>query len=730
MALLPGVVQPRSDLHALTRELSRSRQRLRDIPGPADVDIAQQFQRRDLVARTTGNSAVAAQRLERILAGNDLTDISYLALGLVRARPVGRITIRSAGRLTGYGTGFLVAPGVLLTNQHVFPSAQVAADSLLQLNFERAITGRELTPATFSLRSDPPPIIHPGLDFALVAVSPSSAEGTPLTNFGWLTLNPEPGKAFVGEYLTIIQHPRGEPKQICVRENRLLKYAPGEPWLWYQTDTVGGSSGSPVFNTSWDVVALHHQGVPRVSKSNVPIAKNGRPWQASMGDDAIDWIANEGIRISSILAWLAAHHAGHPLVQAVTTAGPAPLTETQAAAPFSPAAPHSTTVTQHAPGRATIVVPLTFDLQLRPPHADFHTPPAAAAPPAANDQPDATESVRIDRTSYHLRNGYQPDFPGAGCRLPLPQIVGNRFGRPLHLQDGTTELKYWNYSVVMNQDRALAFFSAANIRPRERKQNSDGTDFIRDPRIDEVLPQAQLDHPFYAGGIPGRPQDRTGNPFDRGHLTRREDLQWGTTPAAAKRNGDDSFHFTNCVPQHHLFNQNSLQNGLWNRLETMAVRHLTDAENLCIINGPVFNAPASRIDRRDPARPKILKLQLTARRRLDPLYKGIPIPRMYFKLIAWQSAGVLQARAFVVTQELLLETLSLQTADEAATLTPQEIALYEVSIPALEKLTDLRFGLPTPRRGNASRRTESTAAAARLSEPRRILSPADLQAIS
>lgn len=80
---------------------------------------------------------------------------------------------------------------------------------------------------------------------------------------------------------------------------------------------------------------------------------------------------------------------------------------------------------------------------------------------------------------------------------------------------------------------------------------------------------------------------------------------------------------------------------------------------------------------------------------------------MYFKLIAWQSAGVLRARAFVVTQELLLEKLSLQTADEAATLTPQEIALYEVSIPALEKLTDLRFGLPTPDALPAAARTAS-----------------------
>ncbi|MFM7867038.1 MAG: trypsin-like serine peptidase, partial [Planctomycetaceae bacterium] len=127
----------------------------------------------------------------------------------------------------------------------------------------------------------------------------------------------------------IIQHPRGEPQQICVRENRLLKYAAGEPWVWYQTDTVGGSSGSPVFNTSWDVVALHHQAVPRVSKNNVPLAKNGRPWTAAMGDAAIDWIANEGIRISSILQWLTTRHGSHPLVQAVNTAGQAPLTETQ-----------------------------------------------------------------------------------------------------------------------------------------------------------------------------------------------------------------------------------------------------------------------------------------------------------------------------------------------------------------------------------------------------------------
>jgi hypothetical protein len=104
---------------------------------------------------------------------------------------------------------------------------------------------------------------------------------------------------------------------------------------------------------------------------------------------------------------------------------------------------------------------------------------------------------------------------------------------------------------------------------------------------------------------------------------------------------------------------------------------------------------------------------------------------MYFKLIAWQRDGALQARAFVVTQELLLEPLRLQTAAEAATLTPQEIALYEVSIPALEKLTDLSVVFPAPRRVpriRAARRTaESSSAAARLAQPRRIRTLEDLQ---
>jgi hypothetical protein len=81
-------------------------------------------------------------------------------------------------------------------------------------------------------------------------------------------------KSDVGEYLTIIQHPSGERKQVVVRENKLLKFD-GDV-LWYATDTVGGSSGSPVFNRFWQVVALHHRGVPKKDSKGRWLRRDGR----------------------------------------------------------------------------------------------------------------------------------------------------------------------------------------------------------------------------------------------------------------------------------------------------------------------------------------------------------------------------------------------------------------------------------------------------------------------
>jgi endonuclease G len=295
----------------------------------------QQANRREQLAELLNDPEMADRQVERILQGNDLTDINYLAIGARRARSVGRVVIRQHRRLLGYATGFLVAPGVLMTNQHVFETADVVRESVVQFQYERGARGEELDPVEFGLRVDPTPIIHKALDFAVVAVEPASPGRRSVQEFGWLKLNPAPGKAFVGEYLTIIQHPGGQRKQICVRENKLLKYVDDTPFIWYQTDTVSGSSGSPAFNTTWDVVALHRKAIPRIVRRNgrdVWMARNGQPWTESMGDEEIDWIANEGVRISKVLEYLGQAAPDHPLTQAIAAAVEAPIPDESVAA--------------------------------------------------------------------------------------------------------------------------------------------------------------------------------------------------------------------------------------------------------------------------------------------------------------------------------------------------------------------------------------------------------------
>jgi len=336
----------------------------------------QQANRREQLTAQLNDAELAQRQLERIMQGNDLTDINYLAIGMERARSVARVVIRQNRRLLGYATGFLVAPGVLITNEHVFESADMVKESVVQFQYERNARGVELDPVEFGLRVDPEPIISKQLDFAIVAVEPISSSRKFLQEYGWLKLNPAPGKAFVGEYLTIIQHPGGQRKQICVRENKLLKYVDDTPFIWYQTDTVGGSSGLPAFNTTWDVVALHHKSIPRIARiggKDVWMAKNGKPWTDAMGDDEVDWIANEGVRVSQILEYLMRNLSHHPLAQAVLSAGDTPAQET-----LGNEQSGGIRVIKDRDGKTKVLVPVEIDLNM---NVDLGAAVLSEAPP-------------------------------------------------------------------------------------------------------------------------------------------------------------------------------------------------------------------------------------------------------------------------------------------------------------------------------------------------------------
>ena len=283
---------------------------------------------------TTGEAEAFAgtAMLERVINSADFVDIRYLEAGVAAARAVGRIDIRNeVGRVVGYGTASLVSAHLILTNHHVLPTADVARWSAIEFNYQDGVDGQPLQPRLFDLDPDRFYLADKDKDFALVAVAADEGELAP---FGFNRLIGAEGKSVVGEFVTIVQHPKGEKKQVSLRENRVVDVL--ESFLHYETDTEPGSSGSPVFNDQWEVVALHHASVPA-------------PDHAELGN-----IMNEGIRVGALLKAARARAEGLPasmrsLFDGLFQDARSAVGTTAVAPALPPSAPASTTPTPTPP---------------------------------------------------------------------------------------------------------------------------------------------------------------------------------------------------------------------------------------------------------------------------------------------------------------------------------------------------------------------------------------------
>jgi V8-like Glu-specific endopeptidase/endonuclease/exonuclease/phosphatase family metal-dependent hydrolase/lysophospholipase L1-like esterase len=207
-----------------------------------------------------------SQHFEKVHRGADFLPAQFLTDGAMRAEAVCRIRTS-----TSYGTGFLVADhGFVMTNNHVIGDRDTAASSVAEFGFEQSgsATNVALEPDRFF-------VTDKELDFTIIG-----CDGASLTNLTPIPFLRNPATVTRNDRVNIVQHPRGRPKEIAIHDNKVTRLM--DKVVRYSTDTEPGSSGSPVFNNQWDLVALHHAGWPD-------------------GDGAA---TNEGIRLAAIVGRL------------------------------------------------------------------------------------------------------------------------------------------------------------------------------------------------------------------------------------------------------------------------------------------------------------------------------------------------------------------------------------------------------------------------------------------
>jgi V8-like Glu-specific endopeptidase len=181
---------------------------------------------------------------EGIVDVNTLRDILILDIALRASKAVVRVKTGAV-----VGTGFLIAPQLVMTNHHIIRDAADAGSAIVDFNYRMELNGKtsskhHILPA----KKDGVFVTSAALDYTVFELAqPAKAEPLRLT-----PRVPKPKDA-----IPIIQHPGGGLMQISFQQNFVI-FA-NEHELQYTTSTLGGSSGSPLFDdSSYDVIGIHH----------------------------------------------------------------------------------------------------------------------------------------------------------------------------------------------------------------------------------------------------------------------------------------------------------------------------------------------------------------------------------------------------------------------------------------------------------------------------------------
>ncbi len=186
-------------------------------------------------------------------------DVGVLMKVIERAASVCRVEFSHMNRM---GTGFLIAPNLVLTNYHVLK--EIPEEDLIE-NAKKAVLyfgkvssgdGIEAKGKEFHLiDTDPVPASSPVnlLDYALLRVEDKIKNEE--------SVQPSPFSMQLPvkrESLNILQHPNGKEMKLARNSNGVIEVREDLGRLQYFTQAQCGSSGSPCYNKDWEVVGIHH----------------------------------------------------------------------------------------------------------------------------------------------------------------------------------------------------------------------------------------------------------------------------------------------------------------------------------------------------------------------------------------------------------------------------------------------------------------------------------------
>ena len=544
------------------------------------------------------------------------------------------------------GTGFLVGPGLLMTNRHVAEiftmglgrkDLRFRSDGRVEVDFRRETTDQERD----DFRISKVLMIHPYWDMALLSIDGPVAQRRPLM------LSVEAPENLLDRKIAVIGYPafdhrnnvdvqrevfknrfsvkRMQPGLLRTRAD-LLSFGKTVSTITHDSSTLGGNSGSAVIDASTGkVVALHFAGIylkENYGVSAADLAKDPRIVDTGILFDKCGLTA-EG-------PWDPFWASADPVVESDT------VVDVQSTS--SPQIPPMDS------GATTWTIPLHVTVQVGSP-TTAHVPQATGTDTSAPVTTDIVEKLVLVDENYANRQGYQEDF--LGLTVPLPTITDLTVASTIACNQPI--IPYEHYSLTMHKHRRLAMFIAGNIDRRpESKEPEPGRDYSRtglngftskssetwhlDPRIP---PMHQLPDRFFT---------KDNKAFDKGHIFRREATTWGVDYAEVQRANGDTFHVTNCSPQVKGFNRSNL-GGVWGDLENEIGR--ADDEKLIVFAGPVLAED-------------------------DRFFTGvdndgvvnIQIPSRYWKIVIVRNGDHLESFAFILEQDLSSVPLEFQVDTE------------------------------------------------------------------